>query len=121
MHKTGGLLKRTLLSDLIFDKKELIQVEVKDSLEHVLNVLKTNEILSVPVYDAKKCQYVGVVDTFDIMTMISLGAFIKGMKVCICDILMTCRRRGNRSATVPKQDGNGSNRYCCQNQEHHSF
>jgi predicted transcriptional regulator len=67
-----------LLSDLIFDKKELIQVDSKDTLECVLRTLSSHNILAAPVFDHKKGQYVGMIDTFDIMTMVALGSFFKG-------------------------------------------
>ena len=65
---------------MIKNKQELIQVDTKDTLEKVLQLLNDKNILAAPVFDAKKNQYVGIVDVFDIMTMIALGSFFSGKR-----------------------------------------
>jgi len=71
-----SFLQNTFLADLVFNKKELIQVDSKETLENVLRILQKNNILSAPVFDSEKRQYIGMIDTFDVMTAFAFGIFL---------------------------------------------
>jgi CBS-domain-containing membrane protein len=71
----AALLQATTLGTLIFDKKELVQVDVGTKVEDAIKLMKEKCILSVPVFDPEKCQYIGLLDMFDVMRYTTLGIF----------------------------------------------
>ncbi len=72
------------VGDLVHHKTEIISVEASTSLGNVLNLLKEQNILSVPIYGTKGCwlgsggvdlvsnhrQYIGIVSIIDIIIFI---------------------------------------------------
>lgn len=56
-----SFLENTFLSKIIFDKKELIQINSEATLEELNKILVKYNILSVPVYDEQKKQYIGFI------------------------------------------------------------
>ena len=64
---------QTTLGELIFDKKELIFAQSHMKVEEVAEIMKKKDILSVPVWDEDKRQYIGLVDMFEIMRFAIAG------------------------------------------------
>jgi len=71
----SSVLSNTPLADLVFDKKGLWKVESNDSIEQVLQFLKEHQIQGAPVWDDQKSQYVGMIDTWDIMSSFAVGTY----------------------------------------------
>lgn len=63
------------MGEIIFDKKELISVNTDTKIEEVAKIMKDRDILSVPVWDNAKHQYVGLLDVFEIMRFTAAGFF----------------------------------------------
>ncbi len=69
------ILQQTTLGELVFYKRELWQLDSQTSVENALKFLQHHNILSAPVYDAKVKKYVGMIDTWDIMSTFALGVY----------------------------------------------
>jgi CBS domain-containing protein len=69
------ILNNTTIGELIFDKTELFCVNSNTTVEEASRLMKEKNILSVPVWDADKAQYVGILDAFEIMRFATLGLF----------------------------------------------
>jgi len=72
-------LHNTLLGDLVFSKKELLHLDVDLTIGDALQYLKDHDILAAPVFNGKNCQYVGMVDTWDIMTTFALCRYCEDL------------------------------------------
>jgi len=55
------------LGEIAFDKKEMITVTSDTRIEDVAKMLKEHNVLSFPVFDSQKKQYIGIVDVLDIV------------------------------------------------------
>lgn len=60
-------MKQTSLGELVFDKKELLQVDSDARIEEVAKILKEKNIISIPVFDTVKQSYIGIVDVLDLV------------------------------------------------------
>lgn len=72
-------LKSTLLSDVIGDHTSMVQVTSDQSCGEVLSILRQHNILSAPVFDKPKNQYVGIVDVFSLCWTVLLGPNTSGV------------------------------------------
>jgi len=61
--------------EIVFEKHTLYQVRTDTKLSECANLLKEKNILSVPVWDAIRKQYVGIIDSFDLMKFTAIGFF----------------------------------------------
>jgi len=66
---------RTTLGELIFDKNALIQVSSETTVEDAAKMMKKHNIISAPVFDSSKGQYIGIIDMFEIMRFTAVGFF----------------------------------------------
>jgi len=74
------ILDTTLCSELIFDKKTLVEVNEDATVEQVLQLMNQNNIISVPVFQNKtgKKVYTGIVNNFDIIAYLGFAAYFSG-------------------------------------------
>jgi CBS domain-containing protein len=67
------------LESLLEPKFQLISAKTSDSVLDVLKLLREKKITSVPVWDQDAKKWVGMVDMFDIMTVMVFMSDIKGI------------------------------------------
>jgi len=74
------ILDTTLCSELIFDKKNIVEVDEDATVEQVLEIMNQNNIISVPIYQDKKGKkvYTGIVNNFDIVAYLGFAAYFSG-------------------------------------------
>lgn len=72
-----SILNEINLGVLVFEKRQVWKVDVKNSVKDALSIMKEHKVLSVPVYDSKRCQYVGILNTGDILKSFVLGIYFK--------------------------------------------
>jgi len=65
------------LSYLVQGKHNLIRALSTAPLEEVLDIMKTNNISGLPIYDISKRKYIGILNFFDILVFIAFGSFKK--------------------------------------------
>eukprot|EP01118_Nematostelium_gracile_P017451 TRINITY_DN745_c0_g1_i1.p1 TRINITY_DN745_c0_g1~~TRINITY_DN745_c0_g1_i1.p1 ORF type:complete len:335 (-),score=75.45 TRINITY_DN745_c0_g1_i1:148-1152(-) len=70
-------LDRTIVENLLEKDFKLISALKEDSVLDVLKLLRNNKITSVPIYDNVHKKWLGLVDTFDLMTVL---VFMSDMK-----------------------------------------
>jgi CBS domain containing-hemolysin-like protein len=67
MQKEVRRFRDVQLKELVEHKRKLIYVHSDTTVKECTDLLKQKEILSVPVYDKEKKEFIGIVDVLDIM------------------------------------------------------
>jgi len=67
MTTTRANLRTINLGEIAFDKKDMITVSSDARIEEVAKMMKEHNVLSLPVFDSQKKQYIGIVDVLDIV------------------------------------------------------
>lgn len=69
--------KNVLLSELVHDKHNMIRALNTYTLEEAMELMRLNNISSIPIYNTKERKYIGLLDYFDIMCYVAFGSFKK--------------------------------------------
>lgn len=65
------------LSELVHDKHNMIRALNTYTLEEAMELMRLNNISSIPIYNPKEHKYIGLLDYFDIMCYVAFGSFKK--------------------------------------------
>jgi len=88
--------KNIILKKLLQEKEmyqttgDLIYVEIDTTIEKVSRILKEKDILSVPVYDRRINEFVGILDSMEILRHIMEADFYKEHKLQFNDESLEC-------------------------------
>jgi len=72
-------LEETTVEKLLDPKFQLIFANSNDSVLDVLKLLRKKKVISVPVYDQQQEKWIGLVDMFDIMTVMVFMSDLKSL------------------------------------------
>jgi len=71
--KHREFIQQHVLSELIFDKRQLVEVDPRMKVGECMEVLSKNQILSAPVFDHQRGVYTGIIEIFSIMAHLTFG------------------------------------------------
>eukprot|EP01094_Clydonella_sp_ATCC50884_P024581 TRINITY_DN61_c0_g1_i1.p1 TRINITY_DN61_c0_g1~~TRINITY_DN61_c0_g1_i1.p1 ORF type:complete len:318 (-),score=142.16 TRINITY_DN61_c0_g1_i1:108-1025(-) len=74
-------LKNTPASELVRRARKLISIDTGTTIDQALSILKRENILSLPVYDYWKEEWVGIVTIQDLLTYVAFGDFKEDGKI----------------------------------------
>ncbi|KNC77609.1 hypothetical protein SARC_09930 [Sphaeroforma arctica JP610] len=72
---SSQFLKSHVAAELVYNKRNLFWVTADSSVKEALTSLRDCNCLSLPVWDESKKQFIGIVNTFDVLAYLSFHGF----------------------------------------------
>jgi CBS domain-containing protein len=71
----ADVMSKHTASELVYNKRNLFRVETTTTVEEALKLIRKYNVLSLPVYDSKKSEFVGIVTALDLLAYVAFASF----------------------------------------------